>query len=287
MRIGVAGRSALSPLVPWLAAMALTASDEAAASVPGATEAEIQRAVVSGDQDVLETARSRLRSQGAPECPATEPLSLRAYVAWRLSYFHERSSARSQALLAEAQQDLERVLACDPDDAEALALLGSVLGSRIGDLWSGLRRGPRAGRALDRALALAPGNPRVVMLLGISRLYRPRPLGGGIERAEQELQRACELFAREPIGQPWPNWGRAEVLAWRGQAALRRGDLDRAAAFYRDALEVEPDYHWVRRSLLPELEEKRMARPATAALAPAAASERVLATAAASARCSP
>jgi hypothetical protein len=43
------------------------------------------------------------------------------------------------------------------------------------------------------------------------------------------------------------------VLAWLGQAALRRGDPKRAEALYRQALEIEPDYDWVCRSLLPEL----------------------------------
>ena len=247
------------------ATIVLAASDEPARAVPGPAAAEIQRAVTTGNAGSLEDARVRLRSGPSAQGLDEAALYLRAYVAWRLSYFHPRGSERSQALLGEAEQDLDRVLSLDPGDAEALALLGSAIGSRITGVWSGLSRGPRAARALDRAFELAPDNPRVVMLLGISRLYRPAPFGGGIARAEQELERARALFAHEPAEAPWPNWGRAEVLAWLGQTALRRGDLEKAGAFYRQALEIEPDYDWVCRSLLPELAGRRTAASGTLA----------------------
>jgi hypothetical protein len=42
----------------------------------------------------------------------------------------------------------------------------------------GMTLGPRAGTAMQSALALAPENPRVVLLDAIATYYRPPMFGG-------------------------------------------------------------------------------------------------------------
>ena len=51
------------------------------------------------------------------------------------------------ALTREGQEQLEQVLARNPDDAEAQALYATVNGWLITGMWSGMRRGPRADKA--------------------------------------------------------------------------------------------------------------------------------------------
>ena len=79
--------------------------------------------------------------------------------------------------------------------------------------------------------------------------------GGGLPKAEQELRRARDLFAKEPSAKPWPNWGRVDVLAWLGQAFASAGKPEEARASYKEALKVEPEHRWVRDVLLPGLED--------------------------------
>ena len=246
---------ALQRTVPLI--LGLVALVGAARVSSAATVEDVQVAVMQGDQAYLEYARVRLRAVPASRVFAPERLYLRAYVAWRLSYFLPRESERSQSLLAEAQDDLEALLNLEPESADVLVLLATVNGSRVTGWWSALRRGRRSLKDYEKALELAPANPRVVLLVGISRLFRPGRFGGSLERAQEDLVRARALFARESADEPWPNWGEAEALAWLGQAALRAGDLDGAEAWYREALAVEPGYDWVLRSLLPELESRR------------------------------
>lgn len=38
-----------------------------------------------------------------------------------------------------------------------------------------------------------------------------------------------------------------------GKVMVKKGDFERARAYYDEALALEPDYHWVNETLLPEL----------------------------------
>ena len=80
--------------------------------------------------------------------------------------------------------------------------------------------------------------------------------GGGADKAEAELTEAQKLFEQEPPDRAWPNWGRAEVLAWLGQTMVKKKDFERAREYYQEALALEPNYAWVRDMLLPALEKR-------------------------------
>lgn len=179
-----------------------------------------------------------------------------AYVNTRLSPILPASEKAERArLLAEAEAALRQTLQANPQDAEAHALLGAVYGAQISLApWKALTLGPRVASAFATAEKLAPGNPRVSLQKGISLLFVPRVFGGGAEASLRELRRAETLFAREPAGKSWPNWGRLDVLAWLGRALAEKGDRQAARAAYERALALEPDSVWVRRILIPELE---------------------------------
>lgn len=141
------------------------------------------------------------------------------YAERRLAYLPGTSKSDRAALLADAAKRFEEVVRAEPKNAEAHALLGSILGAMIGGSpFRAMELGPASGRAMDRALALQPNNPRVLLLAGISALMKPAEFGGGAEVAEPILQRAASIFAQEPADRPWPNWGRAEVQMWLGRA---------------------------------------------------------------------
>lgn len=219
---------------------------------PEAVEAvvpRLERAVAASDRQGLSECRQRLSSPSQLLSRYTL-----AYVDWRLAKVDARGA---RGLLKEAQSGLEKTLSESPADAEALALLGSVLGSRIDrSHWLAVFLGPRSCTCLDRAEALAPDNPRVLLQQGVGAYFTPRSFGGGLERAQTKLQKAADLFAREGSDKPWPNWGRAEVYAWLGQVLAKRGDVAGARVEYERALEVEPGDAWVSGVLLPSLDRR-------------------------------
>lgn len=142
---------------------------------------------------------------------------------------------------------------------ETRALRSAVVGQLIG--FSGalgpMRLGPRAARLLDEAVAMGPDNPRVWMLRGVSAMFKPRLFGGGLGKAERDLQRALELFARDLPQSPAPWWGHAETYGWLGQVYVRQGKVEPARDAYARALMIEPTNAWVRDHLVPALDTVR------------------------------
>lgn len=220
---------------------------------------QIERASIAGDLDSLARYRDEIKSalseRGSPESNSYRYAL--GYVNWRMAYLPamQDQKERRDELFKEAQATLEELVQDAPNDAEAHALLGSVYGGQITGMWKGMRLGPKAGRALERASTLDPDNPRIALQQGISALFTPGMFGGGADKAAAALTEARSLFASESSDKPWPNWGRTDVLAWLGQVMVKQGADEEARALYEEALSLEPDHAWIRSVLLPSLDE--------------------------------
>jgi tetratricopeptide (TPR) repeat protein len=162
-----------------------------------------------------------------------------------------------KALLEEAENDLDRSMRAH-ETAETVALLGSVIGQKIGsNPLRGMTLGPRSTRLMERATERWPKNPRAWLLRGIGAIFTPGMFGGGLERAREYLERATVLFAEDSPAPPSPSWGHDEAYAWLGQVHAREGRTQEARQAYMKALELEPGNQWVRQQLLPALDRAR------------------------------
>ena len=244
-------------------ALVLPAPPAAAASefdetFPASIE-RLERAYVLGDGPELLAVRADLTDLLDTDLTDAQRSIARytvAYVSWRLFTIPDSVPADDRAaLLDDAVDLLTRDLEAGDGNAESDALLASVYGMQIDSAWKGMTLGRRASRASARALELAPGNPRVLLQDGVGKLHTPRMFGGGADRAEAMLMRALAAFRTEPPDRPWPRWGRLDTYAWLGQISVEREELAAARRFYEQALDLEPDFAWVRYALLPALEE--------------------------------
>lgn len=165
----------------------------------------------------------------------------------------ETDADGAMAMLAEAQSLLERSIEIRPI-AESHALLSSVLGLQIVDQSQAMTLGMQSGIEMGNARALGPRNPRVRFVEGLSAFHTPEMWGGGHRAALGHFEAAIELFAGDEPETPLPAWGHAEAYAWLGQTHAALGDVDEARAAYERALEIAPEYAWVRHVLMPELE---------------------------------
>lgn len=221
---------------------------------------EIERANVRGDAATIASARNELlRALAGADVEVSDHRYALAYADYRLAMLAGRGSEEAERYLKEAEKELQTLLKDRPSNAEAHALYATVNGNLITGMWSGMRRGPRASEAYERARTLAPENPRVAMQEGVSRLFRPGFAGGGVDKAERDLTRAIDLFAKEREDAPWPNWGRVEIHAWLGLALTKKGDYAVARSHLEKALALEPSYAWVKESLLPALKDRESA----------------------------
>ena len=215
----------------------------------GAQPDGIDRAIALADQ-VLE---------GAPRDPVM--LHFKGYAFYR----------RGNMLLTTGGHDAEAKRALQVADSlltlsartlrwpETLALRAAVTGQMIGlsGMLSAVRLGPRANGLMDQAIDLAPENPRVLMLRGVSAFYKPSFLGGGNDKAERDLLHAIDRFASDHPAAPLPAWGHAEAYAWLGQVYAKAGRTADARAAYHKALELAPTFTWVTQLLLPALDRER------------------------------
>lgn len=159
--------------------------------------------------------------------------------------------------LDRAVEHLQAAIEADDEHAEAYALLASVYGRKIGlSPMKGMFLGSKANNAMERAQALAPDNPRVVLIAAISDFNTPGMWGGSKTRGMEGFRRAAALFAAErPMNPLMPAWGHDETYAWIGIAHMQQAEYAEARAAFDQALTVNPGYGWVKYQLLPQLEE--------------------------------
>jgi len=218
----------------------------------------IERAAMEGSATALKGAREDLlRRASALAVRDRAPLLQYAiaYTAWRMASLSSVPGSERAAVLDDGVARLQAVVDANPQDAEALALLGGLYGLQIGrSPLKAIVLGSRVAGTLDRAVELAPSNPRVALQAGISAFHTPAAFGGGMNKAERLLRRSLERFAQEPIDHAWPNWGRVDTHAWLGQVLARKGDRGGARAEYDQALGLAPNSGWVKHVLVPALE---------------------------------
>ena len=221
---------------------------------------QLEAAVLGDDAAGIRRARTDLlRLLAAGPLSDRAPLTQYAiaYAGWRLSTNPAVSGRERDDLLDDAEERLRTAVKLDPKLAEGYALLSGVYGLKIANSpMSGILLGPRSGSAIDRAEALEPENPRVLLSRGIGKFNTPAMFGGSVKDAETYLRRAIDRFRVESPSKPFPAWGRFDAHAWLGQVHARRGDKAAAREEYRLALEVAPRSGWVQFVLLPALDKK-------------------------------
>lgn len=238
--------------------MQAAAPERAPAAAQDSFRALLDRALQSNRHDDYDVALAFLDQAllATPNDPIT--LHYRGFILYRKASIlaaDKGDRTLTKSLFEEAGRALAR------SDAglrwpETRALRSAVVGQLIGfaGAMGAMRLGPQASRLLDEAVAMGPDNPRVWMLRGVSAMFKPRMFGGGLGKAERDLQHALTLFAGDTPQSPAPWWGHAETYGWLGQLYAKQGKVDRARASYARALSLEPGNAWVRDYLLPALD---------------------------------
>ncbi len=239
----------------------LAADTLADANVPTAVallreaRTQVESGYFAGDADTLR--RARALAERATFDPAH---------AGRAHYYVALADYRLVALLRGAEGDAwkdvlddgiahaEAATEARPDDGEAHALLASLYGWKAGQgMLSGMRYGPKSSNVMEEARRLAPASPRVILLDAIGTFNKPSLFGGDKEAALDGFRRAADRFAaaEAPADPLAPRWGHAEAHAWAGLAHLDAERLPAARAAFARALDVAPNFGWVKHVLMP------------------------------------
>jgi tetratricopeptide (TPR) repeat protein len=124
----------------------------------------------------------------------------------------------------------DALIARDPRSADAHAWRGRILSSLAqGNPLDMMKYGTGAREEFDKALSLDPNNRNALLGRGISRLMAPLAYGGDVDGAIADLQKA---IAKQPS---------PDAYYYLAEAFKSKGLKDKAAAAYRQALELRPN----------------------------------------------
>ena len=246
--IGLARRAALA-----LAGLALSGALCAEDSTWRDFESRIQYGYYTEDARALQNVAAAIAADESSD-------KLHGYYAalahYRLAQLvAERPGAAGASSTAELAQrcvsGADQALALQADFADALALRAACLASPLtGGALHAPFAGHRARKDLERALQLAPRDPRVLLLDAVSDYQLPGSSGGNKERALPKLRQAIAAFENERTGtERLPGWGAAEAYLFLARDLLDHGDVIGARDALERALLIAPQFAQAKRLL--------------------------------------
>lgn len=233
-----------------LTAMVLGAGFAAAASAASDAswldvEGRIQYGFYTEDARVLSDIAEQLsRTEGAQEPLQYYYVGLAKY---RLaSLLANRDKSRALEALEGCVDSLGSALQAQSNFAAGYALHAACL-RQMSMLtpWKPLA-GSKSNGQMERAVKLAPRDPRVLLLEALSKGEH----GKLDEQSLIILKKAAEAFESERHGvERTPGWGAAEAYTYLGRGYLERGDVLNARDALERALLIAPDFALAKRLL--------------------------------------
>ncbi len=136
--------------------------------------------------------------------------------------------------------------------ARANALLSAIYGYKIAySPMKGMFLGGSSSSMSEKAIELAANDPVAWLKFGSNRYNTPEMWGGNKEEALQSFEKAVALFEANPETLS-TNFHYLDALAWLGIAYRNAGELEKAVATFEKAIAHEPNFGWVKHSLLPK-----------------------------------
>ncbi len=149
-------------------------------------------------------------------------------------------------------ENLEALIKSDKNWAEPKAVLSAIYGLKMAySPMMGMFLGPKSGNLIEKAKDLAPNSPLVWKVYANSKFFTPEMFGGDLDEAIESYERCVSLYESNPDQLKY-NWLYLDALAFMGQAYLKKGDKAKAHSVFEKALKVEPEFAWVKLSLLPK-----------------------------------
>lgn len=227
------------------------AQDASSLVIQGKTD--LAKAVNQTDLEGIKEAQALFQRASNNEAVAHHAYYYLAFAEYRLASLDESKMVDH---INNGIDYLDKMLKVDKENVEGIALMGSMVGWKAGlKPMQAMFLGPRSTRMLSKAQEADPENPRVALFKAISDYNTPKQFGGDKERAMAGFEKAVGLFEiTTPGGELEPSWGHTDAYAWLGMAHMEKDQDTKARAAFEKALEIDPDFGWVKYGLLPQLD---------------------------------
>lgn len=236
--------------------------------------AQIKRADYEGDRAALQ----RLHGEITPFVEAYEKdnrmaarvLYWSGFALWRraINGFNDKvDAAEQQSDLKQAQVEFEESARRDPAFVDAkigvlscMGLIGYSIRQSQPDPVKMQELFAQWREQRKEIEAIAPGNPRLIWVLGPSIWLMPKENGGGQANAMAMYEKGLEAIRKpgarssDPLE---PSWGEPELLMNLAWSYLHQTTPDIAGAQQNAdaALKIVPYWHYVRDILMPQIQE--------------------------------
>ncbi len=177
-----------------------------------------------------------------------------AFANWQLAFvtFGNRQPETIK-LMEEALAHLAETMKLKADLAEAYSVmrrcqfwLATLDRGRGRAIWA------ESNAALQKAQTVAPEHPVVMLEEAINLFYNPPQAGGDQQKGLERFQAALRRFASRPAKDAaHEKWWQATTHMMYGQAHLGVGNIEAAEKDFQAALTLEPNFAYVKNSMLP------------------------------------
>lgn len=160
----------------------------------------------------------------------------------------------AEELLEKAETTAKTILAKNKKSPEANALLSSIYGMKIGlSPIKGPFLGGKSSSAAKKGIELAADNAFTNYVMGSYLFYTPSMFGGDAAGSLTYLEKSKKIYEKEGRIQTWEYMN---MMALLGQAYHNQKEYTKAKAIYTTALEIAPNFGYVKMVLLPRTEKE-------------------------------
>ena len=174
------------------------------------------------------------------------------YIGWCLG---KNKKKEAKHYLELAENNVNKLDQKNTNQALANAYKSAFLGFRI---ELNPLKAPFLGRKslkhIKTAIELDDSIPMVQIQYGLAYLHMPSISGGSKENAIDHFIKAENMMAKNPQLQK-NDWNYIRLLTLLGQTYEEIENNIKAEEYYKKTLHIEPEYHWVKDRLYPDLKK--------------------------------
>ena len=207
----------------------------------GAAAGDLEKARDAQDRAALERSASQLAAAAqaqSNDAAAQYKLAVaESYLAEVAIEVRDKNQAHSAA--EAGIKAAERATAIKPASAEYHRIYGTLCGQAVSaNVLQGMKYGRCAQDEVNKAVQLDPKSAMNYVSRGVGNYYLPQGLGGGIDLAIKDFQKAIEID---------PNLAEAHV--WLGLALRKQNRNPEARREFQKAVELNPSSVWSKQQL--------------------------------------
>jgi tetratricopeptide (TPR) repeat protein len=172
------------------------------------------------------------------------------YIDYQLidNYFFIKDKKNAKKYIYDGIEHLEKAVELKNDFADGHALLSLMYANKAGvKRLSVIGSMKKAFKIIDKALKLAPENPRVLLYAGMINYHMPSIFGAEKEKGLKYLQDSIAAFKTfKPYESVFPDHGLFLAYVQLADIYIGIKDYDRAEKYFDMAQEIKPEHHYVK-----------------------------------------